>query len=91
VEENEEDDPVGGLAVSINLDPWNLSDTGPPTRQHTPPDMRPPTHIQCRTVGSRFSQKRDGPNPQEMGGPREFQDLVGWRTRRGIKSGVQIN
>jgi hypothetical protein len=37
---------VGAPAVSINLDPWDLSNTGPPTRQHTPADMRPPTHIQ---------------------------------------------
>ena len=38
--------PVGGPAVSINLDPQDLSNAGPPNRQHTPADMRPPTHIQ---------------------------------------------
>jgi hypothetical protein len=38
--------PVGGPAVSINLDPGGLSNTGPSNRQHTPADMRPPTHIQ---------------------------------------------
>ena len=38
-------DPVGGLAVSINLDPGDLSNTGPPNTQHTPADMRSPTHI----------------------------------------------
>jgi hypothetical protein len=37
-EAEEEGDPVGGPAVSINLDPWDLSDTGTPTRQHTPAD-----------------------------------------------------
>ena len=31
--------------VSTNLDSRDLSDTGPPTRQHTPAEMRPPTHI----------------------------------------------
>jgi hypothetical protein len=55
---NLEGNPVGGPAVSINLDLWDLSHTGPPTRQHTPADMRPPPHIQLRTAGSMFSQKR---------------------------------
>jgi hypothetical protein len=46
LEEIEEDgDPVGAPAISINLDPQGLSDTGPPTGHHTPADMRPPTHI----------------------------------------------
>ena len=45
-ETEEKGNLVGGPAVSINLDPRDLSDTGPKTRQHTPPDMRPPTHIQ---------------------------------------------
>ena len=36
--------PVQGPAVSINLESPNLSDTGPPTRQHTTADMRPSTH-----------------------------------------------
>jgi hypothetical protein len=45
-EAEEKGDPVGGPAVSINLDPRDLSNTGPPNRQHTPDDMRPPTHIQ---------------------------------------------
>ena len=34
-EAEEKDDPVGGPAISINLDPQDLSDTEPPTRQHT--------------------------------------------------------
>jgi hypothetical protein len=49
---------TGGPAVSTNLDPWDLSNTGPPTRQHTLANMRPPTHIQQRTAGSGFSQRR---------------------------------
>jgi hypothetical protein len=57
-EGKEEGDTVGGPAVSINLDPCDLSDIGPPTRKHTPADMRPPTHIQQRTDGSGFSQRR---------------------------------
>jgi hypothetical protein len=31
---------------SLNLDPCDLSITRPPNRQHTPPNMWPPTHIQ---------------------------------------------
>jgi hypothetical protein len=45
-EAEEEGNPVGEPAVSINLDPQELSDTGPPTRQHTPADTRVPTYIQ---------------------------------------------
>ena len=51
-------DPLGGPAVSINLNLWDLSDTGPPTMQHTLAYMRPPTHIQQRTARSGFSQRR---------------------------------
>jgi hypothetical protein len=36
-----EGDPVGGPAVSINLDPRDLSNTGPPNRQHIPADIGP--------------------------------------------------
>jgi hypothetical protein len=45
-EAKERGNPVGGPAVSINLDRWDLSNTRPPNRQHTPADMRSPTHIQ---------------------------------------------
>ena len=40
-ESEEEGNPVEGPAVSVNLDPWDHSNTEPPTRQHTPADMRP--------------------------------------------------
>jgi hypothetical protein len=44
LEETEEaSDPVRRPAVSTNLEPRNISDTGPPIRQHTPTDIRPPT------------------------------------------------
>ena len=44
-EAEEEDKTIRGPAVSINLDPQDLSNTGPPPRQHAPADMRPPnTH-----------------------------------------------
>jgi hypothetical protein len=56
-EAEEEGNPVGGPAVSINLDPQDLLDTGSPTRQHTPADMRPPTIIQQRAAGSVFIQR----------------------------------
>lgn len=79
--------------MSINLDPQNLPDTGPLTRQHTPDDMRPPTHIQQRTARSGF--KEDAPNPQETGSPREFRGLVGlevggWGTVRVDWEGNEI-
>ena len=45
-EAEEKGDPVGGLAVSINLDLQDLLNTGQPKRQYTPADVRPPTHIQ---------------------------------------------
>ena len=57
-DDEEEGDPVGGPAVSINLDPWDLSYTGPPNRQHISADMKPPTHIEQRTTRSGFSQER---------------------------------
>jgi hypothetical protein len=57
-EAKEEVIPIGGPAISINLDPRYLSDTATSTRQHTPADMRPPTHIQQRTAWSGFSQRR---------------------------------
>jgi hypothetical protein len=54
----EKGNPVGGPAVSINLNPRDLSNTGPPNRQHTPADMRSPIHIQWRTTWSVFIQRR---------------------------------
>jgi hypothetical protein len=41
-EAEEKGNPVVGSAVSIKLDPQDLSNTGPPTWQHTPADLRPP-------------------------------------------------
>jgi hypothetical protein len=46
LKEDEEKGNPGGPAVSINLDPQDLSNTGTPNRQHIPADMRPPLHIQ---------------------------------------------
>ena len=43
-EAEEKGDPVGGPAVSINMDFQDFSNTGPPNRQDTSADMRPPTH-----------------------------------------------
>jgi hypothetical protein len=57
-EAEEEDHTVEGPAVSINLDLCDLPDTGTPTRQHIPADMRPPTRIQQKTAGPGLSQKR---------------------------------
>jgi hypothetical protein len=44
-EVEEEGNLVGRPAVSINLAPRDLSDTGSPTRQHIPAYLRLPTHI----------------------------------------------
>jgi hypothetical protein len=55
-EAEEKSDPVGEQAVSINLDPRDLSNTEPPNRQYTPADIRLPTHIESRTSGSVFIQ-----------------------------------
>ena len=57
-EAEEEGDPIGRPVVSTNLDSHDLSDTEPPPRQHTPVDMRPPTHIHQRTAGSGLGQRR---------------------------------
>ena len=57
-EAEEEGDPIRRPAVSTNLDSQDLSDTEPPTRQHTPADMKPPTHIQQRTAWSGLSERR---------------------------------
>jgi hypothetical protein len=46
VKEAEKGDPVGRPAVSINLDPRDLSNSGQPKKKHTPAYMRPPAHIQ---------------------------------------------
>jgi hypothetical protein len=77
-EAEEESDPIGGPAVSINLDPRDLSDTGPQSKQHTPAGMRPPQHIYSRGLPGLGSIRDNAPNPQETGAPREFRGLVGW-------------
>jgi hypothetical protein len=47
-ETKEEGNTIGRSAVSTNLDPWELPDTEPPTRQHTV--LWPRTHIQQKTA-----------------------------------------
>ena len=49
---------MGRPGVSTDLDPQDLSDTEPPTKQHTPADMRPQAHMQQRTAGSGLCQRR---------------------------------
>jgi hypothetical protein len=65
-EAEEEGYPVGGLTVSINLDPLGLSNTGPSNRQHTQADLRPPTHIQQRIAGSVFLKRLEAPESLEV-------------------------
>jgi hypothetical protein len=43
-EAEEEGSPMGRQPVSTDLNPRDLSDTDPPTRQHTPANMRPLTY-----------------------------------------------
>ena len=67
IEAEQEGNPVGRPAVSTNLNPKDPSKTGQPTRQHTPDDMRPTTHIQQDTVGL-DTVSEDTHNAQEKGG-----------------------
>jgi hypothetical protein len=68
LEEVEEGDPIGRPAVSTNLNPWDLSDTEPPARQHTWTDLGPLTHIQQRAAWSGLNE-RWRPNLQETWDP----------------------
>jgi hypothetical protein len=58
LEAEEEGNPMGRPAVSTDLDLCDLSDTEPPTGQHTPTDIRSLTHIQPRTPWSDLSERR---------------------------------
>jgi hypothetical protein len=58
-EAEEKGDPIGGPTVSINLDPLDVSNTGPPNRQHTPADIRAPTHILSRGLPGLCSFRDD--------------------------------
>ena len=57
LEEADKEEPVGGLAISINLDLQDLSSTGPPIRQVTPAYMKLPTYMQQRLLLSLGSEK----------------------------------
>lgn len=66
----EEGDLIGIPTISTKLDPQDLSDNEPPTRQHTLADMGPAKHWKQRTAW--FGHREDAaPNPQETWGPRE--------------------
>jgi hypothetical protein len=71
-------DPVGGPAVSVNLDSWDLSNTGPLNRQYTPADIRLLQHTHSRGLPGLCSFRDDAPNTQKTEGPREFRGQVGW-------------
>jgi hypothetical protein len=75
--EEEEGDPVGGPAVSINLDPRDVSNTGPPTRQHTPLiwGLQP---IYSRGLLGLDSVREDSTNSQETCNTRDWTGLVDW-------------
>ena len=76
MKEAEKGEPAGGPAISINLNPQDLSNTEPPNRQHTPADMRP-QHTYSRGLPGLCSFREYAPNPQETGGLREFRSQVG--------------
>jgi hypothetical protein len=64
-EAEEECDPIWRPAVSINLDPWDLSDTELPTRQHTLL-VQVPLHIYTWGLPGLASVGEDTPNPGEL-------------------------
>jgi hypothetical protein len=68
---------MGTPAVSTDLDHRDLSDIEPPTRQHTPADMRP-QHIYSRGLQGLDSIREGAPNPQKTRGLRKWGSLVGW-------------
>jgi hypothetical protein len=79
--------PVGGPAVSINLDPWDLSNSGPPdTIYHL---IWGPQHTDSRGLPGLCLFRDGAPNPQEPGDPREFKGQVewGWGHPRGDRLG----
>ena len=61
-EAEEKGDPVGGPAVSLNLDSWDLSNHGPPTRQHKT-DVMKPKHIYSGALPGLGLVREDAPNP----------------------------
>jgi hypothetical protein len=74
------------VAVSINLDPRDLSNIGPPNRQH-PPANRRPQHTYSRGLPGFCSFRDDPPNLQKTRVSREFRSQLGWGTftwRQGV-------
>lgn len=65
-----------------------LSDTEPPTRQHTLADMRSP-HIHSRGRPSLASVREDAPNPSETWDLGDWKGLVGWRRGVGANEGMR--
>jgi hypothetical protein len=82
-EVEEEGDPVGGPAVSINLNP--LPPASPEiskTLDHQPGSIHKLLwglqHIYSRGLPSLGSIREDAPNLQENKGPKKFRGGVGW-------------
>ena len=40
-----DDNPIGRPTMSTNLDPWELLETEPPTKEHTQAGLRAPEHM----------------------------------------------
>jgi hypothetical protein len=62
---------------SLNLNSWDVSNSGPPNRQHTQMTWGP-RHTYSRGWPGLCLFRDDAPNPQEAGGTREFRGQVGW-------------
>jgi hypothetical protein len=59
------------------LNPWDLSNIGPPT-DSIHQLIWGPQHTYSRGLLGLCSFRDDAPNPQETGGPRESRGQVGW-------------
>jgi hypothetical protein len=57
-EVKEKGNPKERPVTSIKLEPQGLSENEPPTRQHTPAVIRPPTYIQQSTAYYGSSERR---------------------------------
>ena len=86
-EAEEEADPTGRPAVLANLDPWDLSETEPPTRQHIPAHMK---HIQQKTPGTQSEkmyltlQRLGAPGSREIWWDKDGERTSSWRWGWGL-------
>ena len=77
-EAEEKSGPIGRLAVSTNLDLWDLLETELPTGQYTWADLRTLTCTAEDCVSDLASVREDMPNPGVTWGPKEWGGPVWW-------------